>query len=77
MKLRNRKILWRLLGFVLGIGFIWHGYTVFKTGVLLNAEIRGNVVIISVEYATPFSIFFVIVGLWILASAVRSIKNDL
>ena len=68
--------MWRIIGLLFGVGLIWHGYNVFQTGVLVDAEIRGGVVIKSGEFTAPISIFLVIVGLWVLVSAVRVTKSD-
>ncbi len=77
MKPQNKKLLWRVLGILIGVGFIWDGYKVFTTGVLLNAEIRGGVIVMAGEHAPLFAIVFVIIGLWILWSVYSVMKDDL
>ena len=62
---------------MVGSSLVWSGNNVYQTGVLINAEIRGGIVIKSSEYTVPIAIFLVFLGSCLLVSTVWSFKNDL
>lgn len=56
-----RRVLW---GFV-AIGFIVHGFRVASGEPVLNASIRGGVIVHGGEYSPLFAALFIGAGLWI------------
>ena len=75
MKTPIKSQKWNFIVLLVGISLIWSGCDVIQTGVLLNAEIRGGVIVKAGEYANPIGTFFIIVGLWLFLAAIRAWKK--
>jgi len=69
------KTIWNLVGILIAIGLIYHGFKVIDTGVVLFAPDRGGVIFHAGEYSLPAGFFLICMGFLFLYLSIRTKKS--